>query len=195
MRQEAYITDGQYKLYIISEEDRCNYVELHRQINGEHSLFLNPHCRDLMWEQVLTGKDKVYSIFDENEEYCGSIEIQKPDSCIPELGIDLLEQKRNKGITPRVVPMLIKKFMLDNKVEYFLVRISSKNPHSKYVFEKMGAIPIGQTESTFKMFMKDFKEIVGDTDIGDIREKLKKYFNNDSCEEEEVVFEYKYIPQ
>lgn len=195
MKQEAYITDGQYKLYIISEEDRDNYVELHRQINGDHSLFLNSHCRDLMWEQVLTGKDKVYSIFDENEEYCGSIEIQRPDSSIPEIGIDLMEQKRNRGITPRVVPMLIRKFMIDNKVEYFLVRISSKNPHSKYVFEKMSAIPIGQTESTFKMFMKDFKEIVGDTDIGDISEKLKKYFDNSLGEEEEVVYEYKYIPK
>lgn len=75
MRREMYATDGEFTLYPIADEDRGNYVELHRQLNGNETLFLNPYCKDMMWEQVLSGKDKVYSIFNNNGEYCGSMEL------------------------------------------------------------------------------------------------------------------------
>lgn len=167
MRREMYATDGEFTLYPIADEDRGNYVELHRQLNGNETLFLNPYCKDMMWEQVLSGKDKVYSIFNNNGEYCGSMELQRPESDVPEIGIDLVEGKRNKGIAVKVVKLLAKIAYQEKPVEYYLIRISSRNTHSKYVFEKMGAIPIGTAESTFKAFMTNFKAVVGDTDIGD----------------------------
>ncbi len=69
-------------------------------------------------------------------EYCGSIEIQHQEADTPEIGIDLLENKRNKGIAPKVVVILAKRAYQDKTVEYYLIRISSRNPHSKHVFEK-----------------------------------------------------------
>ena len=39
MNREIYATDGEYTLLPISDEDRENYIELHRQLNGEHTLF------------------------------------------------------------------------------------------------------------------------------------------------------------
>ena len=50
----------------------------------------------MMWEQVLEGEDKVFSVFEINGGYCGSLELQNPDSDTPEIGIDLFENKRNK---------------------------------------------------------------------------------------------------
>ncbi len=46
MNREIYATDGEYTLLPISDEDRENYIELHRQLNGKQTLFLNPYCKD-----------------------------------------------------------------------------------------------------------------------------------------------------
>lgn len=40
MNREIYATDGEYTLLPISDEDRENYIELHRQLNGKQTLFL-----------------------------------------------------------------------------------------------------------------------------------------------------------
>jgi RimJ/RimL family protein N-acetyltransferase len=106
MNREPYVTDGVYSIFPISEEDRDNYVELHRQLNGAHSL----------------------------------------EEDTPEIGIDLLESMRNKGIATKVVPMFARKTYEIKPAAYFLIRISSENPHSKHVFEKMGATLIGEEE-------------------------------------------------
>ena len=75
----------------------------------------------MMWEQVLEGEDKVFSVFEINGGYCGSLELQNPDSDTPEIGIDLFENKRNKGIAPKVVKLLAKRCYKDRKVDYFLI--------------------------------------------------------------------------
>ena len=115
----VYVSDNEFIICPIADEDRDNYVELHRQINGEHTLFLNEHCKDMMWEQVLEGEDKVFSVFEINGDYCGSLELQNPDSDTPEIGIDLFENKR---IAPKVVKLLAKRCYKDRKVDYFLIR-------------------------------------------------------------------------
>lgn len=192
MKRVIYATAGEYTIYPIATEDREDYVELHRQIRGEKTLFLNPYCKDIMWEQVLNGKDWVFSIFDSNGEYCGSEEVQRPETDIPEIDIDLLEDKHNKGIAAKVIILVLKRAYQDKQVEFFLIRISSKNLHSKHVFEKMGAIPIRTTESDFNTFIRNFKKVMGDANIGnDMEDRLKRVFDES---EEEVVYEYKLIP-
>ena len=195
MNREIYATDGEYTLLSIADVDRENYVELHRQINGDSTLYLNPYCKDIMWEQALKGEDKVFSIFDSNGEYCGSVELQRPASDTPEIGIDLLVSKRNKGIAPKVVKMLARRAYEDKTVEYYLIRVSSNNPHSRHVFEKIGAIPIGTEEGTFKVFMKSLGQVVDETKVDDeLQSKLKKYFGEGDDVEEEIVYRYKLTP-
>lgn len=122
LNRQVYVSDNEFIICPIVDEDRDNYVELHRQISGEDTLFLNEHCKDMMWEQVLEGEDKVFSVFEINGDYCGSLELQNPDSDTPEIGIDLFENKRNKGIAPKVVKLLAKRCYKDRKVDYFLIR-------------------------------------------------------------------------
>lgn len=192
--RKVYETDGEYFISPIIEQDHEDYVELHRQLNGETTLFLNPYCKDMMWEQVLHGKDKVFSIFTKNGEYCGSVELQNPLSKTPEIGIDLLEDMRNKGIAPKVIKMFARKTYELQDVEYFIIRISSRNPHSKHVFEKMGVILICEEESLFTAFMKDFKEVTGEQDVSDIQGKLKEHFGEIEGSAAEVVYRYKLTP-
>ena len=195
MKREIYASDGKYMLFQISDEDRDRYVELHRQLNGESTLFLNPHCNDMMWEQVVeVNEDIVYSIYDNDGEYCGSIELQNYDSATPEIGIDLLENKRNKGIASEVVRLFAKRVYEERRVEYFLIRISSKNPHSRHVFEKMGVVFIGTTESPFDVIMRNCKNVLEEMNgNASSQDELEK----DICKgsEKEIIYEYKLIPE
>ena len=196
INREIYAADGEYTLLRIDDEDRDNYVELHRQLNGESSLFLNPHCRDMMWQFVLEEEDNItYSIFDRCGEYCGSIELQHSKADVLEIGIELLESKRNMGIAAKAVKLLARRAYMDKKVEYYLIRISSNNMHSRHVFEKMGVIPIGAMESDFPKFVKKYQETVKNMDdSADIKNIVEPYF--DICKDlEEVIYEYKLTPE
>ncbi len=190
MSRTPYATDGEYTLYLLADIDRENYVELHRQINGESSLFLNPHIKDMMWDSTIHSESKIYSIFDSKGEYCGSTELQNPSSDTPEIGIDLLENKRNQGIAVKVVKMLAIKVSEEQAVNYFLIRISSRNPHSKHVFEKMGAVLIGEGSSLFREFINQLNDegLNLPTESQDI---IQKCFNE---EDDEVIYKYKLLP-
>ena len=48
LNRQVYVSDNEFIICPIVDEDRDNYVELHRQISGEHTLFLNEHCKDMM---------------------------------------------------------------------------------------------------------------------------------------------------
>ncbi|MCM1235980.1 MAG: GNAT family N-acetyltransferase [Ruminococcus flavefaciens] len=139
-KREIFASDGEFVICMISDEDRKDYVELHRQLNGETSLYLNSLSKDLMWEQTLNHVESIFSLFTADGEYCGSIELQYPDSDTPEIGIDLLENKRNRGIASKAVRLFAKRVCEEKEVNYFLIRISSANLHSQHVFEKMGLL-------------------------------------------------------
>ncbi|MCM1190016.1 MAG: hypothetical protein NC541_12055, partial [bacterium] len=46
--REIFATDGELIICTLSDEDRKDYVELHRQLNGETSLYLNPRSKDMI---------------------------------------------------------------------------------------------------------------------------------------------------
>lgn len=189
MGRDIFAADGEFIICPISNADRCDYVELHRQLNGEASLYLNPVSRDMMWEQILKNADSIFSLFTENGDYCGSIELQQPDSNIPEIGIDLLENKRNQGIAPKAVRLFAGRVCEIRKIDYFLIRISSNNSHSKYVFEKMGAIKIGEEETAFSRFVEEFSEIAEKE--GQDLERYRDLFGESI---DEVVYRYRLNP-
>lgn len=187
--REIFAANGEFIICTISDADRNDYVELHRQLYGEMSLYLNPVSGDMMWEQTLNNADSIFSLFTASGDYCGSIELQQPDSNTPEIGIDLLENKRNKGIAPKAIRLFAKKVCEIRKADYFLVRISSNNLHSKYVFEKMGAVKIGEEETAFSRFVERFGEIA-EKDGRDL-EQFRDLFGESI---DEVVYLYKLNP-
>lgn len=194
MNRTIYATDGEFYLSPITKGDREAYVAFKRHINGEDTLFLNPFCKDMMWEQVLTGRDRVFILFDKEDTFCGVLELQRADSEIPELGIDLYEHKRNMGIGPRAIRMLARTAYEEKQVPYYLVRISSKNPHSRHVFEKMGAMLMDSTKGSYESFMESLKAYIGDADLELMEEGLKKHFKEEDGAEKEIVYEYKLTP-
>lgn len=184
MDRKEFTSNNKYRLYPIAEEDREEYVELHRQVNGENTLFKNPMVMDLMWEETINGKTKVYSIYNMEGQFCGSIELQKPTSDTPEIGIDLLESYRNKGVAPSVVPLFAKAVCKQRNVQYFIIRITASNSHSKHVFEKLGAEFIEEEESLYKKIMKKF---IGLRESTEEASKLAEKYEAD----DEPVYVYK----
>lgn len=139
-----------------------------------------------MAKREIFAADSEFSLFTANGDYCGSIELQQSDSNTPEIGIDLLESKRNQGIALKAVRLFAKKVCGIRMVDYFLIRISSNNLHSQHVFEKMGAVKIGEEETDFSRFIERFGEIAGKE--GQDLEKYRYLFEES---DDEVVYCYR----
>ena len=152
-----YTIGNGYILYKLEDADKNKYMELQRQINGVSSSFLT----DIMWDATLNelskGSDKCYSIYEDNNgQFCGCIELQNHNSSTPELGLNLVESKRNQGIAAKVVKLLVQKSCFERNIDFFLIRIKSNNLHSKHVFEKMGAVLIGEECPSGRRFLLNF---------------------------------------
>lgn len=146
MSREILISKDGYSLSRILGSDRDDYVELQRQINGDNTFFLNPLCKDMMWESVLNDSG-IYILIDEDQDFCGSVEL-KGTSRTPEIGISILEKYRNQGIAAKAVGLLINLTFNPELIDYYVARIEEQNSHSRHVFEKMGAICPGEDLST-----------------------------------------------
>lgn len=179
--REVFIEDEIYRICPMIDEDRELYVELQRQIIGEHTLFLNSAVKDKMWETTLNSDDsQEFSIFDVDNNYCGNLCLQNKKSKTPEIGIDLREDCRNIGIAPRVIKMFARQYFLKNEIDYFVIRIASNNSHSKHVFEKLGVIPEEKEKTPFEVLMERFNDIAQKN--GDDLSQLKKYFSEHDAE-------------
>ncbi len=49
-KRKIFALDGEFTICAIANKDRSEYEELHRQLNGEKSLYLNSLSKDMMWE-------------------------------------------------------------------------------------------------------------------------------------------------
>lgn len=193
MNKEIYAAGEGYILYPLSDIDRDNHVELKRQVNGDNTLFLNPATKDIMWNAAIRrDKDILFSIYEENGEYCGCIELQNFRSTTPEIGIDLLESKRNKGIAAKAVRLLVQKVCAEQSIDYFLIKIMSNNPHSRHVFEKMGAEFIGEEERPFIAMMKEINQSKLKEYISSMADTIKSQMND--TDDNAVVYRYKLLP-
>lgn len=88
--------------------------------------------------------------------------------------------------TVKAVRLFARKACEIRKVDYFVIRISSNNLHSQHVFEKMGAVKIGEEETDFFRFIERFKEIAGKEGL-DLEKYRYLFHKND----DEVVYRYK----
>ena len=100
-----------------------------------------------------------FSIFEKaTGQYCGNIEYHKEkDEEYPEIGISLLSDKQNKGIGTEAVICFCNDCFCSEGVDTVLIRIEHNNLRSKHLFEKLGAVYIGN--KTIPIFEKLYKEM------------------------------------
>ena len=91
----------------------------------------------------------------------------KLDAEMPEIGIQLLKKYHNQGIGTRVVNLFVNQLKSIMQAEFFTVRIRSDNYISQRMFEKMGAIKVGEEGKGYTELMRELMQNMG-------REKFEK---------------------
>ncbi len=188
MSRLPYASDGEYILYPLSEEDKEYYAKLYY---GDKAFFFDETGKDAEWDLIKNhSATNIYSIYNISGDFCGNIEINESKNEMPEIGIKIVECKRNQGIARIAVKMLVQKYCKENEIEYFLIKIRSTNFHSRHIFEKMGAVIIGEEDSFFKSLKNKLMEYADENQDNDYKEFIEKH-----CKDDEVrVLRYKLLP-
>lgn len=194
MKREIYATDGQYYLMPLAPEDKEDYMNLRQQITEMPFLYSTPELLELVWSASTELGDINYSIFDSNHEYCGNVILQNPKADIPEIGVDLIETKRNQGIAEKAIKLLARKAYEELEVDYFLLRVSSRNSHSRHMIEKLGAVLIGEEEGEFTRMIRTMREVLDEDSFAKIGERIPSLLDKSDDEKEEIVFRYQLTP-
>ncbi len=190
VERKIYASDGEIHLVRLEEEDKEMYMALKRSVSSVKHWYDDPELRKMLWESAIDGEDLDYSIYNGLDEYCGNVVLQNPSGATPELGVDLVEEKRNQGLAERAIKLLAKQVYEECPVDYFVLRVSSENPHSRHMIEKMGAVLEEEEESRWQRL----KHVLGLIAEGDEFEDLTTKFA-DYMSEDEVVYRYRLLPE
>lgn len=190
--REIYVSDGEYSLCRLTEIDKDEYLKLLRETTSiSYESLSQEICNNIMWNLALEGVFCEFSIIDNMGNYCGNIMIKYPKTEHPEIGIDIVEKYRNHGIAPKAIKMLAKRAYCDRQVEYYILRVSSQNQHSKHVIEKLGGVLDNSEDLFFNRLLCALK----DRFEGESYEKLRKMVKEELLADEEEVYQYKYYPE
>lgn len=192
MNREIYATDGEYTLCPIAEEDKEIYCELCKQVSENPQWYFDHISKKSLWSTVLYMSDKNYSIFDRDGDYCGNVSLQRPESAEPEIGVDLLEEKRNKGIAARAIKMLAQKACEENGYESFTIRALEKNTHSRHMIEKLGAVLV-KKENPYRRMIDKLKKSAEEDELEAVKTHLMETADDlEKCTE--IAYVYRYMP-
>ncbi len=161
MERTIYVTDGELTLYPLSDDDKQNYFTLKLQVADIPILYTDEFLSEMMWHSAFDLSDSNYAIY-RNSEYCGNIVIQNTDSHMPEIGIELLEDKRGQGIGVRAVKLLAEQYHKDNKIECYLLRTLEKNTVCRRMLEKMNVVSMDTEIDNNDELIKSLERAIGE---------------------------------
>lgn len=83
----------------------------------------------------------------DDDHFCGRVNMQKTDEEIPELGIDLLGEYQNHGYGPEAIAAFANWYGKSRHISEIKVLITAANARSAHVFQKLGAEYIQENPS------------------------------------------------
>ena len=195
MDRISYGKDDVIRLYWIAESDKENYGKLISESdNLSNPYYTIEKMTDILWDSIIHGNDYTFAIFDNKNDFCGKISLHNPENNYPEIGIELLQEYRNRGIAKRAVQLLITEAQKKANKQYYLVRISIDNKHSRHVFEKMGAVLDNTEDSTYKNAITSLRAILKVTDEGETKRHLEEMLSEYE-KKDKIIYEYKLFPE
>ena len=148
----------------------------------------NQERAEYMWHCVRTDDELNYSIYSKNNDYYGNLIVRREKSTTPEIGIDLIESMRNKGIAGRCIRLFADRFIQEhNDIDFLLFRVSSFNVQSIRMIEKLGAEKFEEEETMMNRVFDKLREYGHE----DIVEKMAEEEKIDLEREKEVIYRYK----
>ena len=193
MNKEVYASDGQYLLVKFSTHEKENYLNL---LKNMHVIMDSSIVgTDALWNIIISEGEIHYSVYDSDWAYCGDLLVKRIKTATPEIGIDLAEEHRNKGIAGKCIKLIARAIYAErNDIDSFLLRVSSKNPHSKHMIEKLGAIFVGEEDSDVAKMLRTFCDSAlreGDMAFYEKYKKLLAELEELDCEK---ILHYKLMP-
>ena len=175
LKSGAIITlDNKYILKKEAEEDKEAYFNLYKENSVLVKKIPSNMFQDLFEKQWGNRKQEnslYVSIFKKTDAvYLGNIVLKDLESMRPELGIDIVKQYQRKGVAYDTLRMFMRWARRAYNIEYFFVRIYSDNLASFNLFQKLGAIKIGEEPSELQAVLNQFRERLGEDEF----EKIKK---------------------
>lgn len=108
------------------------------------------------WNEILCDNNQLYlKILDKQTgEFWGEISLKDLENDIPELGIHILREYRNRGIGTKVEKCFIENLRRVKGLQCLSIRICSDNYVSQRLFEHLGAVKVGEEGKAYCNFMK-----------------------------------------
>lgn len=163
MERITYATDGDLTLYPLSDDDRDNYFRLKLQVTDNPILYTNEELAEIMWHSAFDLSDSNFAVY-KGSEYCGNIVLQNDGSDMPEIGIELLEDKRGQGIGAKAVRLFAEQYHTDNNISCFLMRTHEKNIRCRRMLEKLNVVSINAEIDNNDELIAGFEKAVSSAD-------------------------------
>lgn len=157
------ISDKEFTLCAYKNQDRLLYGKVWDEVFDKETISAVEEAKKRTWNEILCDNNQLYlKILDKQTgEFWGEISLKDLGNDIPELGIHILREYRNKGIGTKVVKCLIKNLRRIKGVQCLLIRIYSDNYVSQRLFEHLGAVKIGEEGKAYCEFMKKMMQDMG----------------------------------
>lgn len=109
-------------------------------------------------------------------EFIGHINMQKIDSALPELGIELLDAYQNQGYGSEAIVAFCNWYSKTYELQEVKARISDENAHSIHVVEKLGASYAAFTPFFSLKTLDVLKEKLPDADLSELMQNSVKEY-------------------
>ena len=141
-----FVEDEKYTLCRYDVSEQALFFEAWNETFYNSLLINDEQFKKKSWEDILLDTSRLQlKIIDKlTQEYVGEVVLMKVDAEMPEIGIQLLKKNQGQGIGTRVMNLFVNRLKSIMNVEFFTVRIRSDNYVSQRMFEKMGAIKVGE---------------------------------------------------
>ena len=162
--------------YVLREqllEDKGDYYNLCKETSLLAKRMSQTAFKDFFekqWEQR-SEENAIYVsvILKTTKKYVGNIVLRELESTTPEVGIDIVEKYQRQGIAYDTLQLFLRRIKNICRIKYFLVRIYSDNEPSKKLFQKLGAVKIGNEPSEYQVFLDQMKEWMTEEKYEEIR--------------------------
>ena len=152
-KKEFEITTDRLKIIPVAEDEAEIYF---KEFTAEIAQYQYPDpftnieatkkfIGDFTWAKEV-GLHLVCSIFNEYQNFVGSVEIYKLDHCWPELGIWICKDYWRQGYAYETLNGVIDFFKQNMDIEGFIYEADRRNPSSIQLIEKLQGIEIGYQE-------------------------------------------------
>lgn len=161
----------------LQDSDKVAYIKLENEVWVNKKMLQDEEHNDRLWKSMFSDTEIYYAVLMENQ-VCGFASILKLDKEVQELGLELFEKCRHKGIGYVALVQLLEICKKEYKIKNIQSKVYADNFPSILLMRKIGGTPYGITrnacieEASQLEYQKENKGLISDN-----VKKVAKIFN------------------